>query len=123
MNGIQIVLLTGTLLLAIYFIIRIKKRVIDIIFMSVVIACATLCILWPDATNVIAHRLGVGRGTDLIFYLSVLLFWFVVLKLYIRIRRLEQVFTDIIRKDAIEKADNFSSKDNVNNPLDSREKL
>jgi len=123
MNGIQIVLLTGTLLLAIYFIIRIKKRVIDIIFMSIVIVCATVFILWPDATNVIAHRLGVGRGTDLIFYLSVLLFWFVVLKLYIRIRRLEQVFTDIVRKDAIEKADHFSSKDNINNPLDSGEKL
>jgi|SRR5450432_1877491 len=118
MNGIQIVLLTGTLLLAIYFIIRIKKRVIDIIFMSIVITAATVFILWPDATNVIAHRLGVGRGTDLIFYLSVLLFWFVVLKLYIRIRRLEQVFTDIIRKDAIEKTDHFSSKDGNSNPPD-----
>ena len=107
MNGIQVVLLTGTLFLAIYFIIRIKKRVIDIIFMSILIACAIVFILWPDATNVIAHKMGVGRGTDLVFYMSVLLFWFIVLKLYLRIRRLEQVFTEIIRKDALAKIKDF----------------
>jgi hypothetical protein len=47
--------------------------------------------------------LGVGRGADLIFYVSILIFWFVSLKLYARIRKLEQQFTKIVREDALKK--------------------
>ena len=105
MNGIQLVLLTGTAFIGLYFLIRLKKRLLDIIFLFVLIACAIVFILWPDVTTVIAKKLGVGRGADLIFYISILIFWFVSLKLYARIRRLEQQFTKIVREDALKKVD------------------
>lgn len=69
------------------------------------IASAVVFILFPDITNDIANRLGVGRGADLIFYTSILIFWFVVLKLYARIRRLEQIITQVVRKEAIDEAE------------------
>ena len=47
----------------------------------------------------------VGRGADLIFYISILIFWFVILKLYARIRRLEQIITQVVRKEAIDEAE------------------
>ena len=112
MSGIQVILITGVAFLGIYFIIRIKKRVVDILFMFFLIALAILFILWPDLTNIIAHKMGVGRGTDLIFYLSILLFWFILVKLYIRIRRLEQMITTIIRKEALTNTDIPAEKDN-----------
>lgn len=104
MNGIQLVLLTGFIFIGLYFIIRLKKRLLDIFLLFSMIACATVFVVWPDVTNIIANRLGVGRGADLIFYISILIFWFVSLKLYARVRKLEQLFTQIVREDAIKKA-------------------
>jgi small membrane protein len=101
MNGIQAVLLTGVAFIFLYFIVRLKKRLLDIIILFAMIAGAVVFILWPDLTTEIAQKLNVGRGTDLILYLSILIFWFMILKLYTRIRKLEQMFTNIIRNDAL----------------------
>jgi hypothetical protein len=55
----------------------------------------------------------VGRGADLIFYLSIVIFWFVIIKLYVRIRKLEKIVTDVVRKDALNEAARKIS-DNLN---------
>ncbi len=104
MNGIQLVLLTGVAFISLYFLVRLRKRLLELFLLLCMIACAIVFILWPDITNAIARRLGVGRGADLIFYISILIFWFIVLKLYIRVRKLEQRFTDIVREDALKNA-------------------
>jgi small membrane protein len=101
MSGIQLVLLTGVAFISLYFLVRLKKRLLELVLLFCMIACAISFILWPNITNTIAQKLGVGRGADLIFYLSILIFWFIILKLYIRIRKLEQRFTDIVREDAL----------------------
>ena len=101
MTGIQIVLLTGIAFISLYFFIRWKKRLLDILLLSAMILCAVAFIIWPNLTQDIAKKLGVGRGADLVFYISILIFWFVVLKLYSRIRTLEQRFTELIRKNTI----------------------
>lgn len=110
MSGIQLVLVTGFIFIGLYFLIRLKKRLLDIILLFSMIAAATVFVLWPGVTNVIANTLGVGRGADLIFYLSILIFWFVALKLYSRIRKLEQLFTQIIREDALKNAQEMPEK-------------
>lgn len=104
MTGIQLVLLTGVAFIALYFIIQLKKQLLDLGLLFVLIAAAIVFILWPESTNILAKKLGVGRGADLIFYVSILLFWFIVLKLYARLRRLEKTVTQFIREDAIKKA-------------------
>jgi len=110
MKEIQPVLLAGVAFIFLYFIVWMKKRLLDIIILFVMIACAVLFILWPDLTTIIAKKVGVGRGADLIFYFSILIFWFVILKLYSRIRRLEQLFTTIIRNDALKNVKNNTGK-------------
>lgn len=104
MTGIQLILLTGVAFIALYFIIQLKKQLLDLGLLFVLIAAAIVFILWPESTNILAKKLGVGRGADLIFYVSILLFWFIVLKLYARLRRLEKTVTQFIREDAIKKA-------------------
>jgi hypothetical protein len=110
MNGIQLILLTGVAFISLYFITRLKKRILDIVLLGGMIAFAVVLILWPDITNAIANRLGVGRGADLIFYISILTFWFVILKLFVRIRRLEQTITEMVRQDALNKAQELTKK-------------
>lgn len=107
MNNIQLVLLTGVAFIGFYFIIRLKKRLLDILFLLALVAAAVIFIIWPDMTTRLAKFLGVGRGADLVFYISILIFWFVILKLYVRMRKLEQTFTELIRQDALQKAQQF----------------
>jgi hypothetical protein len=101
MTGIQILLFTLILFIGIYFIIRLKRRVFDLVMLSSFVLLAIALVLSPGITNAVARRLNVGRGADLIFYLSIITFWYVSLKLYLRVRNLEKLFTDIVRKQAL----------------------
>lgn len=114
MTGIQLVLLTGVAFISLYFVIRLKKKLLDLVLLVILISTAVVFIIWPELTTALAKKLGVGRGADLIFYTSILIFWFVLLKLYARIRLLEKSFTQIIREDAIKKAGSPDS----DNPTD-----
>ena len=102
MNGIKIILITGIAFIAVYYFIRLRNSLFYIILLMLMIGVAITLVLFPDISNDIAHRLGVGRGADLVFYTSILIFWFIILKLYARIRRLEQTITQIVRKDALD---------------------
>jgi small membrane protein len=101
MTGIKILLVTSIIFIVIYFFIRLRSSVFDIIVLFILLITAVLFVIFPNITNQLAHLLGVGRGADLVFYLSIVIFWFIILKLYTRIRRLEHIITEIVRKDAL----------------------
>ena len=60
-----------------------------------------ICILNPDLTSRIAHLVGVGRGTDLVLYLTTLFLCFVSFTLHLRLRRLDERCNDLVRELAI----------------------
>jgi hypothetical protein len=111
MSGIQLILITGFIFIGLYFVTRLKKRLLDIVLLFAMITAGIVFALRPNITNLIARDLGVGRGADLIFYISILIFWFVSLKLYARIRKLEQLFTEIIRKDALANVNDLNNEE------------
>ena len=111
MSGIQLLLITGFIFIGLYFVTRLKKRLLDIVLLFAMITAGIAFALWPNITNIIARDLGVGRGADLIFYISILIFWFVSLTLYARIRKLEQLFTEVIRKDALSDINDFRNEE------------
>ncbi len=100
MNGIQILLISGVVILLAYYVSRFRNALFDLILLFLFAAAGVFFILFPEYTNRIAHRLGVGRGTDLLFYISFLFFLFIVLKLFARIRRLEDKLTELVRQQA-----------------------
>lgn len=110
MSGIKILLITGIAFVGVYFFIRLRNTILDLVLLFALVAAAIVFVLFPDLTTDIAHRLGVGRGADLIFYTSIIIFWFVILKLYARIRRLEQIVTDVVRKDALTNSEEIKDK-------------
>jgi hypothetical protein len=101
MNGIQVVLILGVSIISLYYLIRLRKTVLDMAVVILLMGTAILFILMPDLTNMIANVLGVGRGADLLYYICILLFSFALLKLYARLRRLENQFTEFVREDAL----------------------
>jgi hypothetical protein len=66
-----------------------------------IILVGTVLILWPDITSVLAQKVGVGRGTDLLFYGCVLFFLFTSIAQSQRIHRLEQRTVALTREIAL----------------------
>ena len=104
MNGIQILLLIGTGLISLFFIRKTRSKGFTIVLLIVAAAISAIFILWPDFTTRIARLLGVGRGTDFVLYISIMVFSYVIIYLFARIRKLEQMMTELIRRDAIRSA-------------------
>jgi small membrane protein len=111
MNGIQILLIGGVVAIFLYYAFRLRNALMDLIALAGFAGLAIFFILFPGYTNTIAGKLGVGRGADLLFYLCILLFIFIIVKLFARIRRLEKMFTEHIRQAAKEDAKFSGDKD------------
>lgn len=101
---IQILLIAGVLLLAVYSYRLFRSSYLDAILIILFLGTGVFFIFFPDTTTKVAHLLGVGRGADMIFYLSILFFAFLILKLYAKVRKLQQEVTTLVRKESIDKA-------------------
>jgi hypothetical protein len=88
----------------VYYISRFRSAFFDLLALFLFSGFAVFFILFPDYTNVIARKLGVGRGADLLFYICILFFLFILIKLFARIRRLEKTLTDLVRQQAKDEA-------------------
>ena len=62
---------------------------------------AAIVIAFPSLTTLVARRLGIGRGADLVFYLAILAGVLTSLYFYIRFRRIEIMLTNVIRREAL----------------------
>lgn len=62
-------------------------------------------VLRPEDVTYVAQRLGVGRGADLLLYLLVVAFVFVVLNFYLRFRDMGERFTELARSVALRDAE------------------
>lgn len=60
-----------------------------------------VAVLFPDITNKIANFVGIGRGADLLLYLTVLAFIGYVLNAYVHRQRDKDVLYRLARKVAI----------------------
>jgi len=65
---------------------------------------AGLAILNPDFTTEIAKSMGIGRGADLLIYLSALAFLFLAFYVYQRFQRVDSALTELTRHIAIREA-------------------
>lgn len=66
-----------------------------------IIVVGTVLILWPGITSRAAEIVGVGRGTDLLFYGCVLFFMFTSIAQSQRLHRLEQRLVALTREIAL----------------------
>lgn len=66
---------------------------------------AAMAIANPDVLVRIAHFLGIGRGADLVLYLSILFTFVAFFVTYLRFRRIDEQMTKIVRHLAIRDAE------------------
>lgn len=81
-----------------------------------IIVVGTVLVLWPGITSWLATLVGVGRGTDLLFYGCVLLFMFTAIAQGQRIFRLERQLDATTRELALLESQVDSGKHGTRQP-------
>ncbi|MDC0723292.1 DUF2304 domain-containing protein [Nannocystis bainbridge] len=100
--AIQFVLIGGSLALLFHFFVRARRRPAQKLAMTVVFAGIIFLVIFPDVSTWCAHRVGVGRGVDLVFYLSSLVLLFLCFNLYLGQKALEDRLTLVVRELALQ---------------------
>ncbi len=76
-----------------------------LLFWVVFWIAASVVTLLPQTSDVLARLVGVGRGADLIIYLSIIGLFFLVFRMFVKMEAIEQEITKLVRKLAIEEVD------------------
>ncbi len=101
MIPIQVVLIAGLLLIGFEYFSRLRSRLWDRALVVGFGAAGIALVAWPDFSTAVAHRFGVGRGADLLFYISLLGIGFSLLLLFSYLRELQGKITRLTRELAL----------------------
>lgn len=71
------------------------------IFWSALFLIAIIGVVNPELTTKIANMLGIGRGADVIIYISIVLLFYLVFRLSITIEDLRHEITKLVREIAL----------------------
>jgi hypothetical protein len=67
----------------------------------ILVSLGIIAVISPNASNYVAHKLGVGRGADLLLYLLTLAFLFMTLNLYLKDKEEQKKIVTLTRRIAI----------------------
>ena len=96
------ILLTVLLSLGLVFAMREWKQSRVLFTAFVVLTLGGIGLVWFDGTaTAIANALGVGRGADLVLYVSSAISFVLVVSLLLRIKRLQEQLTQLARAIAL----------------------
>lgn len=101
---IQILIIAFLLFAISRVILRFKDRTISIgelIFWMLLWIGAGVITLLPQSTDFLAKILGVGRGVDAIIYIAIIILFYGMFRLYVKMEHIEHEITDIVRKTAL----------------------
>ncbi len=101
---IKIILLIPLVLLVFLFVVQMRNRVVYRLSLVFIALVGIFFVLSPETSTALAHKLNVGRGTDLLLYLCAIAGFISATVIYSKLRRIEAVQTEIIQNMAIENA-------------------
>lgn len=67
-------------------------------------------VLLPQTTGLLAKILGVWRGTDVMIYLSVVLIFYLLFKIFVKLQKIDSDITNIAREVALRDKNNHETK-------------
>ena len=82
---------------------KIEINLIDLFVWDIFWALGIVFVIWPNLSAKFAKFLGVGRGVDLIVYLSIAIIFFIIFKIVVKIEKINREITLLVRKDALKK--------------------
>ena len=97
----QIFFVALVILCLVYFLVINKTSAFQRLFVLFSFGLGILCILFPGSLNTVAQYVGIGRGADLILYITTLYLFCVSINFYLRFKRQEQQITLLVRHLAL----------------------
>jgi hypothetical protein len=76
---------------------------LELVFWCLLWIAAGVVLFIPQVTNPIARVLDIGRGIDVAVYLSIVLLFYLVFRLYVKLDIQNQNITKLVREVAIKK--------------------
>jgi hypothetical protein len=71
-------------------------------------------VMVPDVASYLAILVGVGRGSDLIVYLALLLIFYLIFRLFLRFEKIDHEITAVVRHLAIKQVDKNKKENEPN---------
>jgi small membrane protein len=108
MTLFQVVTIAALLFLTIVVLLFVKRNVIGkrgAAFWASIFLAAAAAIAMPEMTARAAHAMGIGRGTDLVLYASILAGLGAFFITHARMRRIESELTTLVRQIALRETD------------------
>ena len=108
MTAIQIFLVAFAVFAMSRVIMRFRKGglpVVHLVIWFLFWSAVIVAVVWPTTTAVMANLLRVGRGADLVMYLSVMVLFYALFRLFGKIEELERQITRVVRAAALKELD------------------
>jgi small membrane protein len=102
--SIKIILVIPLLLIIFSLLKNIQNNILYRSVLSLIASLGIFFIIFPNLMTFFANKVDVGRGTDLLIYIFIIMFFVVSMLMYSKMRKIEAKQTSIIRHLAIQNA-------------------
>ena len=105
---IQIILIAILLFLLYRTIIRFIRKQIPMLgffLWSMLWVIAGIVIVFPNVTSHLANLVGLGRGVDLIVYISIIIIFYAIFRITIKLEHIDHEITKVVRTVALKNID------------------
>lgn len=81
-----------------------------LLFWIIVWASATIVVFSPEQTTELAKIMGIGRGVDVIVYISIALLFYLIFRLHVYLEDIRSQISGLIREMSLQEAEKQSPK-------------
>ena len=106
MEPIQIIAIIFALFALSRAALRLKDKSINsiqFIFWGLIWTAVIIIAFVPNITGFISKILGIGRGIDVLIYIGIILLFYLIFRIYVKIDKVERNITKIVRKITLKK--------------------
>jgi hypothetical protein len=104
MRPIQFILALLLLVVMLTYFRKLRSHLLDRLIVIVLGSAGLAMAIMPEWSNTVAHFFGVGRGVDLVIYLSITGLAFLWIMLYATMRQQHEQMTELVRALALAQA-------------------
>ena len=103
---LQIIIIIFALFAFSRAVLRFKENEItwkEFLFWTVVWGLVIVAVILPDTLSYFSDLVGIGRGVDLVIYISLIALFYLIFRLYVKLDIIEQDITKITREISLKK--------------------
>ncbi|MEO0897557.1 MAG: DUF2304 domain-containing protein [Bacteroidota bacterium] len=112
MNIFQWIMLPILVVLTLFLFGRLKKQPWIRVIVLLIMGLGMVFLIQPEWSTEVANFLGIGRGVDLLIYLSMLGLTLACILLYVRTVELDKKLEALVRQDALKEIREEEAKNN-----------